>query len=169
MLIVVNLLLPALLALAAAFPLGYALRIALFASPAVVRAVPLVALFAIAAVAIYVHAAWLIGFASSYGYDHPDQPIGMYPALARFRHATIALEVAGAILMLALVRQRPRWSALVLVAMPLVYGVLFLWLRGSKPLLPIDLLGFFYLVVGMAVLAIFGAGYVLGREPGRQE
>lgn len=154
-----TLFLPALLALVGAFPLGRLLRKALLASSPVVRAAPLLALFLITAVAIETHATWLVRFASSYGYNHPDQPLGMYPALARFRNWTTALEVGGATLTLALIWKRPWWSMFGLMAMLLGYGVLFLWLRGSKPLLPIDTLGFFYLMGSIAILVIFGIGY----------
>lgn len=155
----------ALIAIGFAFVLGRWARKKLPASKALRPGMVITALFLLIGTATYMHASWLIGFASRYGYNHPDQPIGVYPALKHFLDRTIGLGVVAMALIVALVRTSTRWAAVLLYVAPLAYCVLVLTLRASEPHVPFDLLGIVYLMGLSAVLASCGLGYASGEAP----
>jgi hypothetical protein len=86
-----------------------------------------VAITSLAALPFALHYGWTIEYASTYGANHPDQPVGIYPELQMFRllvPAAVIIWVGAAIF---LIRKLPIAAAL----SPVPFFALY-WFVGLK-------------------------------------
>ena len=109
-----------------------------------------VILLVIAGLSIWRHATWLVIFASSYGVEGPDIPLGMVGPLINFQQWSHALVVAGTLVCLAATILRFRYLPLLIGAWGAVYGGLFLYVRTEVESVPIGGRGFFVVLASLA-------------------